>query len=80
MKTAVITALLAVATAGIFSAETKPVCHIWEDTAAPSYDTTWTEGGAKWRQIYICDRNENTETLIIIRNDSLILWNVNKIK
>lgn len=45
----------------------------YEDTAIPSYDTTWSENGDRHRQIYICDRKERTETVIIIKNDSVLL-------
>lgn len=50
-----------------------PSSSVYEDTTIPSYDTTWTENGDRYRQIYICDRNERTETVIIIRNDSVLL-------
>lgn len=50
-----------------------PSSSVYEDTTIPSYDTTWTENGDRYRQIYICNRNERTETVIIIRNDSVLL-------
>ncbi|MBE6325466.1 MAG: hypothetical protein E7077_00170 [Bacteroidales bacterium] len=50
-----------------------PSSSVYEDTTIPSYDTTWTENGDRYRQIYICDRKERTETVIIIRNDSVLL-------
>lgn len=50
-----------------------PSSSVYEDTTIPSYDTTWTENGDRYRQIYICNRNEHTETVIIIRNDSVLL-------
>lgn len=51
-----------------------PSSSVYEDTTIPSYDTTWTENGDRYRQIYICDRKERTETVIIIKNDSVLLW------
>lgn len=51
-----------------------PSSSVYEDTTIPSYDTTWTENGDRYRQIYICNRNERTETVIIIKNDSVLLW------
>ena len=50
-----------------------PSSSVYEDTTIPSYDTTWTEKGDCYRQIYICNRTERTETVIIIRNDSVLL-------
>lgn len=50
-----------------------PSSSVYEDTTIPSYDTTWTENGDRYRQIYICDRKERTETVIIIKNDSVLL-------
>lgn len=50
-----------------------PSSSVYEDTTIPSYDTTWTENGDRYRQIYICNRNERTDTVIIIRNDSVLL-------
>lgn len=50
-----------------------PSSSVYEDTTIPSYDTTWTENGDRYRQIYICNRTERTETVIIIRNDSVLL-------
>lgn len=46
----------------------------------PSYDTTYVEGRDSFRQIYICNRTDRTETFILIKNDSLILWDVDKIR
>lgn len=50
-----------------------PSSSVYEDTTIPSYDTTWTENGDRYRQIYICNRTKRTETVIIIRNDSVLL-------
>lgn len=51
-----------------------PSSSAYEDTTVPSYDTAWTtENGDRHRQIYICDRKERTETVIIIKNDSVLL-------
>lgn len=50
-----------------------PSSSAYEDTTIPSYDTTWSENGDRHRQIYICNRNERTETVIIIKNDSVLL-------
>lgn len=51
-----------------------PSSSAYEDTTIPSYDTAWTtENGDRHRQIYICDRKERTETVIIIKNDSVLL-------
>lgn len=50
-----------------------PSSSAYEDTTIPSYDTTWSENGDRHRQIYICDRKERTETVIIIKNDSVLL-------
>ncbi len=55
-----------------------PSSSVYEDTTIPSYDTTWTENGDRYRQIYICDRKERTETVIIIRNDSVLLRETTK--
>ena len=50
----------------------------YEDTTAPSYDTTFVEGVDTVRQIYICDRKKRVETFILIRNDSVLLWDADK--
>ena len=51
-----------------------PSSSVYEDTTIPSYDTAWTtENGDRHRQIYICDRKERSETVIIIKNDSVLL-------
>lgn len=55
-----------------------PSSSTYEDTTIPSYDTTWSENGDRHRQIYICDRKERTETVIIIRNDSVLLRETTK--
>lgn len=55
-----------------------PSSSVYEDTTIPSYDTTWTENGDRYRQIYICNRTERTETVIIIRNDSVLLRETTK--
>ena len=56
-----------------------PSSSAYEDTTIPSYDTTWTtENGDRHRQIYICDRKERTETVIIIKNDSVLLYEKTK--
>lgn len=56
-----------------------PSSSAYEDTTIPSYDTAWTtENGDRHRQIYICDRKERTETVIIIKNDSVLLYEKTK--
>lgn len=42
----------------------------------PSYDTTYYEDGNKYRQIYVNGKEE--ETYILIKNDSMILFDVDK--
>lgn len=51
---------------------------IYEDTTVPSYDTTFVEGVDTVRQIYICDRKKRIETFILIKNDSVLLWDADK--
>jgi len=50
--------------------------HIRDSSKIPSYDTTYVEGQDSFRQIYINDGK--SETYILIRNDSIILWDVEK--
>ena len=47
---------------------------VYEDTTIPSYDTSYVEGVDSFRQIYICNRSERTETYILIKNDTTVLW------
>lgn len=76
MKIALIaTAVLALTS---FADTRSPRAGITDSSLIPSYDTTYTENGNVYRQIYICNRTEKTETFILIKNDSIVLWNVDK--
>lgn len=50
--------------------------HVRDNSKIPSYDTTYVEKGDSFRQIYINDGK--SETYILLRNDSIILWDVEK--
>lgn len=50
--------------------------HVRDNSRIPSYDTTYVEGQDSFRQIYISDGK--SETYILLRNDSIILWDVEK--
>lgn len=50
--------------------------HIRDSSKIPSYDTTYVEKGDSFRQIYINDGK--SETYILIKNDSIVLWEVDK--
>lgn len=52
--------------------------HIRDSSKIPSYDTTYVEKGDSFRQIYINDGVERTETFILVRNDSIVLWDVER--
>lgn len=61
-----------------FATPHNPRNGITDSSLIPSYDTTYTEGRDTFRQIYICNRTEKTEIYILIKNDSIVLWNVDK--
>lgn len=50
--------------------------HVRDCSKIPSYDTSYVEKGDTFRQIYINDGK--SETFILIKNDSILLWNVDK--
>lgn len=50
--------------------------HVRDNSKIPSYDTTYVEKGDSFRQIYINDGK--SETYILIKNDSIVLWEVDK--
>lgn len=50
--------------------------HVRDNSKIPSYDTTYVEKGDSFRQIYINDGK--SETYILIKNDSILLWEVDK--
>ncbi len=50
--------------------------HVRDNSKIPSYDTTYMEGRDSFRQIYINDGK--SETYILIKNDSIVLWEVDK--
>lgn len=50
--------------------------HVRDNSKIPSYDTTYVEKGDTFRQIYINDGK--SETYILIQNDSIVLWEVDK--
>jgi len=50
--------------------------HVRDNSKIPSYDTTYVEGQDSFRQIYINDGR--SETYILIKNDSIVLWEVDK--
>ncbi len=72
-----LTILLSVVT---FAKTYNPRNGVTDSSLISSYDTTYTEKGNVYRQIYICNRTEKTETFILIKNDSILLWDVDKIK
>ena len=50
--------------------------HVSDNSKIPSYDTTYVEKGDSFRQIYINDGK--SETYILIKNDSILLWDADK--
>lgn len=50
--------------------------HVRDNSKIPSYDTTYVEGQDSFRQIYINDGK--SETYILIKKDSILLWDVDK--
>lgn len=50
--------------------------HVRDSSKIPSYDTTYVEGKDTFRQIYVNDGK--SETYILIKNDSIVLWDVDK--
>ncbi len=50
--------------------------HVRDNSKIPSYDTTYVEERDSFRQIYINDGK--SETFILIKNDSILLWDIDK--